>query len=162
MPVTVQDQIRLWEMEKHRVKSEEGVAQSPPKVPLTHVPSGQAISTKTFLPLATTRLSLSTRKIWASYGGPMAPNGCSLRTALGGQRFGSLLRGESLLEHNCDGPWCHLTLSSYPIWKAETIPPRVPANSLDAVEIYLRFRSCEVCRYHQRTSSLIVLCTFII
>jgi hypothetical protein len=24
IPVTVQDQIRLWEMEKHRVKSEEG------------------------------------------------------------------------------------------------------------------------------------------
>ena len=36
MPVTVQDQIRLWEMEKHRVKSEEGLVLSSSEVfPLT-------------------------------------------------------------------------------------------------------------------------------
>ena len=123
IPVTVQDQIRLWEMEKHRVKSEEGVALGSPKVfPIIHVPSGQAISTKTFPLLATTRLFLSTRRIWASCGGPTMPNECSLRTEVEEQRFGSLLRGESLVEHSCGGPWTHLILSSDPIWRAEIIP----------------------------------------
>ena len=51
--------------------------------------------------------------------------------AVGGQRFGSLLREELLVGRNCYGPW----LPSYDRF----------AIAADSLDIYLRFRFCEVC-----------------
>jgi len=94
-----------------------------PKGPiLTGVPSEQAISTKTFPLLATMKLSSSMPRTLVLCGGLIAPNGCSSRTAVGGQRFGSLLRGESLVARNYDGLGCRLTAWSYPIYGALQIP----------------------------------------
>ena len=71
-----------------------GLLTVPVGLPLTHFSSGQAISTKTFPRLAIMKLCSSMHRTLVLYGGPIVPNGCSSRTGVGGQRFGSLLRGE--------------------------------------------------------------------